>query len=307
MEVVTVWLSQYAAVSASETASATCYRRPENIGVLAVVMSELTFGQVERQILLGYMMVVSDNATLEQTPKVLDIVGMNLASYIFARAVRNGLVLEAERGKVVVSAEFISGDQIHLVADCLADKTVERASVGVFDNLADHIALTGDSADDGSFPAQAGYMLALIPVAILVLATKARFIDFDDTHKLFEFRVSHSSPQAVTEKPRGRIGRSDLALNLLRANTLFGVEHTPENFKPSAERVVSVLENRSRDNGEPIPGLAALGALPMPRPRQFIDLLVAATRTANLACRPAALFQKPLTGIFVWEGEHQCA
>jgi hypothetical protein len=49
------WLT--AEVPASEAASATCYRRPENVGVLEIVEPKLELREIERQILLAHIMV----------------------------------------------------------------------------------------------------------------------------------------------------------------------------------------------------------------------------------------------------------
>src|SRR5437016_13221627 len=47
------WLSVAEAV-ASAASSASCDKRPEHVGVLAVVMTETELGQVERQVIPGY-------------------------------------------------------------------------------------------------------------------------------------------------------------------------------------------------------------------------------------------------------------
>src|ERR1700683_2613348 len=77
------WLSG-AEAPASSVASASCYRRSENVFVLAVIVTELEFRKVRREILLGDMVETAHDAPLEQTPKAFDVVGMNLAANILA-------------------------------------------------------------------------------------------------------------------------------------------------------------------------------------------------------------------------------
>jgi len=82
---VAYWLSG-AEVPASKDASASCNNFSEHIGVLAVVETELELREVQWQIFLADVMVGSDHATLAQRPKAVDILGVNPASHILARA-----------------------------------------------------------------------------------------------------------------------------------------------------------------------------------------------------------------------------
>jgi hypothetical protein len=73
-----IWLSE-AEVPASADASASCYDFAENIGILAVVVRELKLREVERQILLGNVVIRPYNATLEQRPARFDVIRVDLA------------------------------------------------------------------------------------------------------------------------------------------------------------------------------------------------------------------------------------
>jgi hypothetical protein len=56
---------------ASDHVSAACYRRAEDIDVLPVVIAELEFSDVQRQIFLTDLVVGADNAALEDAPEAL--------------------------------------------------------------------------------------------------------------------------------------------------------------------------------------------------------------------------------------------
>src|SRR5579883_2123484 len=56
-------------VPASQRASASCYRRPEDIDVFAVVIPELKFRDVQRQILAADLVECADHAALEDARK----------------------------------------------------------------------------------------------------------------------------------------------------------------------------------------------------------------------------------------------
>ena len=61
------WLrSHLAETVASDHVSAACYRRSKDIDVLAVVMPELEFSNVERQIFAADLVIGADNAALGQ-------------------------------------------------------------------------------------------------------------------------------------------------------------------------------------------------------------------------------------------------
>src|SRR5216683_2258727 len=50
---------------ASSDASASCYRLAENVGILAVIETELKLCEIERQIFLAYVVISADDSTLE--------------------------------------------------------------------------------------------------------------------------------------------------------------------------------------------------------------------------------------------------
>lgn len=91
------WLrSQIAERFASACLSASCYRLAEDVGFLPVVETELELREVQREILLADVVEPADDAMFEQRPEPFDAVRMNHATYIFARAVADDLMREAE-------------------------------------------------------------------------------------------------------------------------------------------------------------------------------------------------------------------
>src|ERR1700687_2621600 len=99
---------------ASSDASASCYRRSEDVGVLAVVMAELKLGEIQRQILLAYVVECPNYATLQERPERFDVVGVDLATHVLASRVRYGAVLVPQRFQIVISVMLVSRDQINL-------------------------------------------------------------------------------------------------------------------------------------------------------------------------------------------------
>ena len=82
--------SSLAETDASDLVSAACYRRPEHIGVAAVVVPELKFGDVERQIFCAHLVERADHAALEDAPKAFNRVRVNCADNVLLVTVLHG-------------------------------------------------------------------------------------------------------------------------------------------------------------------------------------------------------------------------
>jgi hypothetical protein len=295
---------------ASSSASASCQCRLEDIRILAVVVPPRKFVEVERQILLADIMVGADDSALEQCPERIEVRGVDLAAHILAVRMINGFVRETKRVQVAVSAIFIGRNQFNLVAHSLADKLIERLGAGILDNLANHIALAADRADDanlaGANPASAE-MLAFAGVLVLFLAAQKRFINFDLTHKLRESVIAQHRADTMADVEGGLVsGRSAVffehPLNLESAHSLLGLTNQVDNLEPDRQGVIGVLEHRANQwreaitvlfiaspdfAGVSVHGLSATLADPIPSAVLYLEyLLITATRAAH-ALRPA--------------------
>jgi hypothetical protein len=62
--------------------SASCYDQIEDIGILPIVETERKFIEIQGQIVLADMMVIANNPALQETPKALDIIRVDLAARI---------------------------------------------------------------------------------------------------------------------------------------------------------------------------------------------------------------------------------
>lgn len=256
-------------------------------------MTELKFSQVQRKVLFRHMMVRPHDAALEQGPEGIEIGGMYFAAYILAITVVYCLVRIAQRLQVGISAIFIGRDQINLIAHCFTDEFIERARVGSLDNLTNYIALATDRADNANLTgadSATPLMLALAGVLVSLFSADESLIDFNDAHQLTELGVVHRRAKPMSHIERSWIGRSDLTLNLHRANPLLRIEHRPEHLKPSAKRVLGILENRADKQREAIgvsrPALW-IRALPFPRLIDVVNrLALSAARAMRFAVRP---------------------
>ena len=285
---------------ASSDASASSYSAPENIRVLRIIETELKLREIKRQVLFAYMMIVADDATLEQAPERIEVLGMHFAAYIFASGVLHCIVLITESGEIAVSGVLVGCDQTYPIAHGFADETIERCRIGMFDHLTDYVTLSADSTfNRGLIATEPALTALLIPMAILVFTAHIGFVHFDDTHELLKIRIMHRGAQAVAHEPCCSIrAGADHSMNLQCADTFLAGQHQVQDFEPDEKLIVGILENGSNVQREAIGKRTAFVALPRPRALGLVKLLIAATR-ASRTSGPAALHEIALAGIFV--------
>ena len=296
------WLAT-AEAPASQVASASCYRLPENVFFFSVVESELKFVQVQRQIFLADTVVRTDDPALQHRPEVVQILRVNDAAHVFFGLVINGVVRIADALQASELSAFIGRDQFYFLGiDYLANESLSLACADVFDHLTNHIALARDCADDWNLAALSpsdGSAFGLVHLA--ALAADESFIDFHDAHELTKIGIAETSaePMAHIEGGFVRTGINH-PMDLQGADSLLGHHHQMQNLEPRPERVVRILENRSDIEREAIRGFAALVAGPMigTLHASGIHFLIAAPWASD-AVRPALMNQIFLAGCFV--------
>jgi hypothetical protein len=64
----------------------------EDVGILAVIVAELKFGNVQRHLFLAHFMECADHAALEDGPKAFDCVGVDRAYNVLALRMINHAV-----------------------------------------------------------------------------------------------------------------------------------------------------------------------------------------------------------------------
>ena len=282
-------------------------RRPEDVGITTVIIPELKFRDVERQIFFADFVECADYATFEDGPETLNRVGVNRTNNILL-----ALVVDCNARIFVqafVHAAFISRQQAHAIGNHLANECLRVDAVYVVENAGDHIPLALRSADDRSFPrAAAATTVALFaPMAVVIFAADPRFVNFNNTAKLVHVLLDKGQANFVRHQPSG-LDRTEahVAVKLPRAHSLFAGEHQMRDLEPVAQRLVRVLKDGPGDHRKAIAGRtarSAFGALPVPfARREVIDGGIAATRAAD-ALRPAAHHQVGLRRIVVTDWE----
>ena len=79
-------------VCASPQASESSYGIAEDILVLAIVIAELEFREILRQVLFAHIVIGPDDPAFEQAPKIVNISRVDRSANVFMTAMVNGLV-----------------------------------------------------------------------------------------------------------------------------------------------------------------------------------------------------------------------
>ncbi len=289
-----------AETDASDHASAACYRRPEHIGIEAVVMAELKFGDVERHVFGRHFVESAHYAALKERPETLNGVGMNGTDNVLDFAVVNHFVRERS-GQIDITGPGIRSEQADLVGHSLPDKLGYARAIDVFQNASDDIALALYGPDYWRLVSgNAAFATFFVPVAVFVLPADPGLINLDNAAKL-HFRLDEGRANLVTHKMcRIVAAEAHHALDLEGAHALLAGEHEMGDPEPVAERLLGVLKNRSGEAREPIALRGAVPALPVEGliAGCVVQVGIAATRTGD-ALRPAAGDQVVETGFVV--------
>jgi hypothetical protein len=289
---------------ASDHVSAACYRNPENIGVVAVVISELKFSDVQRQIFCTYLVIAADNAALEDRPEALNRVRVDRADNVLLCLMLNGLPRIFDQP--VIDLVFVRSEQRNLVGNHFADEALRGVLCHAAKHTSDNVTFAACRADDRRLAGAgaAGFaVVLLIPMPVAVLAANPRFVHLDNAHELAEFFVLQRRPDAMADVPSGFVrAEADIALHLASAHTLLGGQHEVDHAKPVAKVNVRVFENRAYQMREAIrAAFAAIRALPFEfHGLKRVDVFRATARAMN-TLGPAPHYQKVVASLLVWK------
>lgn len=292
---------------AGDHVSAACYRRSENIGVLAAIIPELKFGDVKRQVLLADLVIAADDAALEDAPEALNRVGMDSPDDVFASGVLNDLV-RAQLLDVPIAGPFAGHEQAHLVGDGVHHEFSENVCTDCADNARHDVALAADRADYGYFVRTKAATTTIPAPAVLVvgLAADEGFINLNDATKLAEILFDKRRTDAMAHIPSGLIrAEADVTMDLPRTHALFAGQQKVNDAIPDPQIDVRVFEKGPGNVGKPIAAGAAIRALPLElHGLEFVGPVRAAARAFDTV-RPATGDQIGIAGILIGEGRFE--
>ncbi len=293
-------LSSLAETVTSDHASAACYRGIKNIRVHTVVVAELKFRDVKRQILFADLVERANHAAFKDRPETFNRVCVHRADNVLAHLMMHFLARVLPQA--VVNAMSVGREQRYLVGHDFAHEALRRFGRDAFQNASDDVALSLYRADDRSF-ASAGTaraLMALVRMAVVILAANPRLINFHDAAE-FDFGLDQRRTDFVAHGMRRLVAaKAHHALDLERAHSLLAGEHQMGDAIPVPERLLGVLENRPAEAREPIALRGTFTALPVKRlvARGVVQVRIAAARAMN-ALGPAARDQIAKTRLIV--------
>ena len=275
----------------------------EYIAIKAVIVAELEFSDIERQIFLADLVVAANDPALDDAPEALNRIGVNRADNVLARAVIDDamlvLVAETAIGRIGIGAK-----QANAIRDGVTDKSFNRFRLGVLDNTSDDVALALYSTDDWRLVSTAATRLAglLVPMLVLVVTADVGFVHLNNAAKL-GFRLHQSSADFVAHGMcRAVAAEAHDALNLEGTNTLLAGQHRMYDAVPVTQGLIGVLKDGASRMREAIAVLGAHFALPMMAGSKRVALAVATTRAFD-AIRPTPRDQIGDAGRFI--GKHR--
>ena len=281
-------------------ASGVCNRRSENVGIHAVVVAELEFCNVKRQVFLADLVVGADNPALEDRPKSFDGVRVDGTYHILPATMPNILMWEV-RPKVAIAGMLVRGQKAHLVGNGGADEAVKSCGIRPFNHASNGVPFALNGANDDEFvagltPNPAGF---LVPMAVLIFTADERFIDLYNSAEFVHVGINKSGPDTVAHVVRSLVGaETHDAHDLQSRDAFFAGQHHMCDAEPVTKRLVGVFKDRSCQVREAIAVFGAVFALPMMTGRKSIDMLIATPRAPN-TIRPPTRDQVCNAGFFV--------
>ena len=219
---------------------------PENMRVIAVVVSPFQFLEIFVHVLDAHLVERAHERTLEEAPDAFDAVCMNVSHDPFILGMSHGFMARIMVGDADIRPQFIRVNGFGFVFYVALDKIMERSALDIGNALDADFA----SALDGSRNPR---LVALVGMALaLHLATYKRFVDFYDSKERGAFKrlVSHRLPDSVAKIPSCFVGNAKRPLHLVGGNALFRFAHEVDSDKPLAQREVGIVHDGSSRNAE---------------------------------------------------------
>lgn len=280
----------------------------EDVSIVAIVVSELKLGDIQRQIFGADFMKRANNAALEDRPEAFDRVGVDRAHDVLALAVINNAMRELAV-KLPIAGECICAKQAYLFGNRTTHEGTQGCPIYAGDNASNNFAFALNGTNDRDFTGtdttSAAAPAALVFVPVLGEPADESFINFHNSHELPEIFVRHSGAETVSHVPSS-FERAEIhhAPKLASADAFLANEHQMQNAEPVAKRFIRVLEDSPADMRKAVVGVRGGAGIAVPVPLHCavrLDLGIAAAWAGDIF-RPAALSEVEAASILVREG-----
>ena len=229
----------------------------------------------------------SSNAALEQAPKVLKPVGMNLPVNVLFGMVNDSVSVFLS--KSIIGFQGI-GIESRAGFNMLSYLSMESSTFAVSDYHSAHLAaaLKCSEHDGLVFSASASDApFAFIKVHIPRFAADESFVHFDMTAQFAKGFILQSQTNAMQHEPCSLLGNAEIAGEFARTDAILAIREQPKSGKPFVKADGGVLAETAYLDREFALGVM-LRALPSPALRiESADAIGAAHGANDFAVRPA--------------------
>src|SRR5579863_3100210 len=142
--------ASFAETVASFSVSASSYCFSKHIFVVAVVVPELKFREIQRQISTADAMIGTNDAALQQRPEGIKVLSMNESSDVLPFGVLHG-VMRIYAMQALVARELIGSHQRYSVAHRLVYERLKCIAAEILDYPANDTPLAANSSDHAGF------------------------------------------------------------------------------------------------------------------------------------------------------------
>lgn len=225
------------------------HRVSEDKRVVPIVEPKLEFVKVTVKMLHADSMIRADDRPLEQGPRSLNRIRVNVSANPLFFGVVDLLVLRILIRPVAVSGVFVRIDRRRIFGDMLQDEPAKSLAVRLLRHLEANFSVTLDRAND---------QLLFGPASTLARSLAARpstdvgliNLDYPTQERV---RGLERMADSVAEIPSSSVGDLKASLELIRANRLLGFDHHVDGKKPLPERKVRIVHDRLRSHAKLIP------------------------------------------------------
>jgi hypothetical protein len=203
---------------------------------LAVVVAKCLFIDIPEQVEGADTNVGAMQTTLQETPEVLNRVGVDIAVHILHGVVDDGVLILVF--KPVVRLQFISEDR-GSGFDVLADLLLQFRLAAVINDHCPHIPVTFNHAEDYGLILSTRASDDALPfrlVHVSGLAADESFINLDLATEFIESALLHRKTNAMEHKPRGFLSDSKTSMNFIATDTILATDDQPRGGKPLLKR-----------------------------------------------------------------------
>src|SRR5262249_2494381 len=217
----------------------------------------------------------------QETPDVLNAIGVDIAAYPFVLIVVNGFMPCVFIGNALVCLPGIGINGFGFWCRLLMDELVKSFSISAGNDLESDLSATLESTD---------HCRLVSPVAMSDMsffAAHKRFIHLNSAGEGRRGRFLHRLTDAVTQIPCGLITDVERAFHLVGRNAFLRLRHEVNSQEPFPERQMRIVKNSTRRDAKLIAAPVAVILLTV---LHAVDLFRLAA-WALYAVRPPESFQ----------------